>query len=221
MPWAVAAAGVTAAAGLAGSAMQSGATGKASKAAQDQWKQGREDLLPWQKAGQPALGATSDLLGLGGPDAANAAMQRFQASPGYQYQVDQGLRAVDAGAAAKGFTRSGATLQAEQKLGSDLANQDFSNYYNRLFSLSGQGLTAAQAISGVQGQAAQGSLAQGGAESSIYGNAAKGIGSAANTLFNDKGFQSWAGGGSGAPQMTGYAPAMVPGQVGVGGFVAR
>jgi hypothetical protein len=45
----------------------------------------------------------------------------FQSSPGYQFQLEQGLRAVDAGASAKGMLRSGAT-QAEQKFGHGLAN---------------------------------------------------------------------------------------------------
>ena len=103
-------------------------------------------LSPWTTAGQPALADQSDLLGLNGQDAANAAMAKFQSSPGYAFQMQQGLRAVDAGASAQGFDRSGAALKAEQTFGSGLAASDFGNYWNRLQQLSGSGLTAAGGI---------------------------------------------------------------------------
>ena len=73
-------------------------------------------------------------------------MAKFQASPGYQFQLGQGLRAVDAGASAQGFDRSGAALKAEQTFGQGLAASDFGNYWNRLQQLSGSGLDAAEGI---------------------------------------------------------------------------
>ena len=64
-------------------------------------------------------------------------MAGFHTSPGYQFQLDQGLRAVDAGAAANGLLRSGAALKAEQTFGTGLADKEFApDYYNRLFDLS-------------------------------------------------------------------------------------
>jgi hypothetical protein len=51
---------------------------------------------------------------------------------------------------------------------------------------------------------------------------AKGVSTGANQLMSNTAFQNYIGGagGSGAPQMTGFAPAYQPGQAGVGGFVA-
>jgi hypothetical protein len=162
-------------------------------------------LSPWTTAGQPALADQSDLLGLNGQPAADAAMAKFQQSPGYQWQLGEGLRAVDAGAASRGILRSGATIKAEDTFGSGLAASDFGNYWNRLQQLSGAGLTAAGGIaSAATGGASDiGKIDTGaaGAESSIYGNVASSLGTGANQLLTNKGFQSYIGGAGGGSSL--------------------
>jgi hypothetical protein len=86
---------------------------------------------PYSEVGTSALYNLGDLQGLRGPEAATTARDAFTTSPGYDWQVSEGLKAVDHGAAAKGLLRSGATLRAEQTLGSNLANQEFSTYQVR------------------------------------------------------------------------------------------
>ena len=211
MPFGIAAAGISAGAGLLGGVMQSSAVNsaadKARAAEEKAAAQQRADLAPWATTGGTANTATSDLLGLNGPDAAAAAMGRYQTSPGYQWQFNEGLRATDAGAAAQGMLRSGATLKAEQTFGQGLANTDFGQYYNRLFDLSKLGETAAagQGAGALQAGRDQASIdvAQGGALSSIYGNEAKVLSTAANKLFSPT-----AGGGSPSINTTfsGFAP---------------
>ena len=209
---AAAAAGITAGAGLIGGVMQSGAVSsaadKAAAASREAAQQQRNDLMPWATTGGTANTATADLLGLNGPDAATAAMARYQTSPGYQWQLQQGLRAVDAGAAAKGFGRSGAVLKQEQEFGQGLANTDFGNYYNRLFNLSQLGEKAAAGQGAGELQAghdiAATDIAAGGAQASIYGNMAKGIGTAANQLFSPTAF------GSGSPPIDTTFPGFAP-----------
>ena len=211
MPFAAAAAGLSAVTGLAGSVMQS----NAAKSAQAQSTPGRNspaqeqaNLAPFRTAGGSAVGVASDLSGANGPDAANAAMANFQTDPGYQFQLQQGLRAVDAGAASQGMLRSGATLKAEDTFGQGLAEQDFTNYYNRLFNLSALGETAA--AGGSPSAIAAGNSAQtaGTQQASIYGSAASGAAANANTLLNNKSFQNWVGGGSSSAQGAGgYGPA--------------
>ena len=131
----------------------------------------------------------ADLLGLNGPDAATTAMGNYHTSPGYQFALDQGLRATDAGAAAKGMLRSGATLKAEQTFGTGLADQDFTNYYNRLFDLSKLGESAAAGTGAANISTGQGiastDLSAGSALTNIYGNAASGIGNAVNNYANN------------------------------------
>ena len=122
-------AGVSAAGAVGGSLLQANATknaaSKANATQTAELDQSRADLAPYNTQGALATTDASNLLGLNGPDAATAAMGNFQTSPGYQFSLDQGLRAVDAGAAAKGMLRSGATLKAEQTFGTGLADQEF------------------------------------------------------------------------------------------------
>jgi hypothetical protein len=89
--------------------------------------QTRADLSPFTGAGAsvlPGLNAlsTSGLTG-GGPDyLAQAAGERplqmtqaeLEATPGYQFTRDQGLKAVQSAAASRGLGMSGASLRARQ-----------------------------------------------------------------------------------------------------------
>ena len=59
-------------------------------------------------------------------------MPGFQATPGYQFAVDQAMDGVQSSAAARGGLRSGATLEALQRQRIGLANQEFNNYLTRL-----------------------------------------------------------------------------------------
>ena len=153
-------------------------------------------ISPIPRRGSRGLRRRRILLGLNGPDAAKTAMDRFQTSPGYQFQMEQGLRGIDAGAASKGYLRSGATIKAEETFGQGLANQDFTNYYNRLYNMAGQGLTAAggvatanqNLIANEEGNATSQNTAitnTANAQNSILGNAATGIGAQLNTLLQN------------------------------------
>ena len=67
----------------------------------------------------------------------------YTASPEYEWQLSEGLGAVNALAGARGGLNSGATLQALQERGQGLAAQDRSNYMNRLAGLINTGMGAA------------------------------------------------------------------------------
>jgi len=188
--------------------MHSGAAGTAAGQPQRNLRlvipQAQQAYGPYMQAGQLSLQDQQDLLGLNGPDAANAAMAKFQTSPGYQWSMQQGLRATDMGAAGRGLLRSGAQLKAEQTFGTGLADQEFSNYFGRLSDLSRSGLTAAtnmaaagnnlvaQEEGNATGQAGI-ALGAGNAQSSIIGNTATGVGNTLNNLFNNQNFQNWLG----------------------------
>lgn len=140
-------------------------------------------LAPYSNTGVQSNTQTANLLGLNGQPAADSAMSTFQASPGYQYSVQQGLKAVDAGAASQGVLRSGAALKAEQTLGNNLANQDFGSYISRLNSLSNYGITAAG------GQASTDTSAAG-QQASIYGNTAGSIANGIGGALGNSGVQN-------------------------------
>lgn len=151
------------ASGVVGAGISAATGGAQSGAISSGQQQANAVLAPYSSTGVQSNTQTANLLGLNGQPAADAAMSTFQSSPGYQYDVTQGLRAVDAGAASQGMLRSGATLKAEQTLGTNLADQDFGNYVSRLNSLSNYGITAAGGEASTDTSAA-------GQQASIYGN---------------------------------------------------
>ena len=206
MPFGVAAAAVGAAGSIAGSMLSSSsASSSAAAANQEQQREfdvAQQNLQPYTQAGTASLGQQQNLLGLNGQAAANQAMQSFQSSPGYGYQVQQGLRAVDAGAAAQGMVRSGATLRAEQTLGANLANQDFSNYYNRLAGISQLGQasaanTASAAITTGQGIAST-DTSLGGLQASVYSGLGNNLANVGTNYLRNSGYQSQLSGYGGA-----------------------
>lgn len=57
-------------------------------------------------------------------------LSTFQASPGYQWQLKQGVQAIQDAAGGRTGTLGGNTLQALQTYGTGLANQDWYNFLN-------------------------------------------------------------------------------------------
>jgi hypothetical protein len=145
--------------------------------------QAHADLQPFVNTGTLANTQEANLFGLNGTDAATTAMGQFTASPGYQYDVTQGLKAVDSGAAANGMLRSGATLKAEQTFGTNLANQDFQQYIGNLNGLTKLGQASAAGDAATDTSAA-------GQQASIYGNAIGGATNAIGTALTNPGVQN-------------------------------
>jgi hypothetical protein len=103
-------------------------------------------LLNNSTAGAAAYG---DATGANGAAGYARATNNFQAGPGYQSQFNQGLQAIDRGAAAKGMVTSGNTLNAEQAFGTGLANQSYQQYVANLQPYLGQQTAAAAGVAGV------------------------------------------------------------------------
>lgn len=74
----------------------------------------------------------ADANGINGPEGNARAVGAFQAGPGYQFQMDQGLQAVNRSASAAGMLPSGNTLAAATQFGQGLANQEYGNWLGRL-----------------------------------------------------------------------------------------
>jgi hypothetical protein len=166
-----------AALGLGGSYLQSQAMGKAAheqaEAARyaadlqkQMYDQQRSDTQPWREAGGKAL---SDL--------ANPDFQRdFQASdmqtdPGYQFRMQEGQKALERSAAAKGGLQSGGTLKSVAQYGQDMASNEFQNAYSRFNSDRDRRFNRLSSIAGV-GQTANTQMGQAGQN---YANAAGNI----------------------------------------------
>jgi len=113
------------------------------------------------------------LAAIGGPQAVE-----YTQSPGYQFRLDEGMKAIERGAAARGRVDSGETMKALQQYGQGLAAQDYeafeqkqkADYYNYLAALSGQsGQSAAGQAAGLGASSAAGAA-------DIIGSGAKALG---------------------------------------------
>ena len=72
-------------------------------------------------------------------------MDIVKATPGYQFRMDEGYKALDRSAAARSGILSGAQTKAAQRYGQDYATNEFQNYLNRLTPLIQTGAAAAGA----------------------------------------------------------------------------
>lgn len=116
----------------------------------------RGDLAPWREGGARAQGYYEDFLGMNGAEASASARDMFQTSPGYDFAMDEGIRATEGGAAARGGLLSGGTLKALQARGQGLANQEYGSYLDRFLGLANMGQnSAAQTGSFTAGSAAR------------------------------------------------------------------
>lgn len=182
---------------------------------QDQEKQGLGNYSPYLTSGSTATTTLGSLLGTPGQGLLTPWTQQFTAptaaeaeqTPGYQFQLQQGLNATQNSAAGRGGLLSGRTLADLNNYAQGTAstnyqntfNNDFTQYqsaynsflnnqnnqYSRLMGVSGQGLTAAQGA---------GNLIQGvgGDIASLIG--AQGAASAAGTIGSAN---AWSGAMSG------------------------
>lgn len=145
----------------------------------------RSDQLPWLKAGQDSL---AQLLKLNQGDTSG-----FMDSPDYQYALEQGTKAQDRWAAARGNLFSGGTSADLARFGQGLATQNLNNYAGRLAQIAGLGQNTAQNLGSVgQNYANQYGNAQtniGNLRGSSYQNQAYNRAALASNLGNL--FQNW------------------------------
>lgn len=145
----------------AGGNMAANAANRAAQMQQDEATRARAALSPWVAAGGGAIGKVTNLLGLGtlktnggnyntyGLDPAGAketqqqALADFETSPGYQFRMDEGSKALDRSAASRGLLRSGAQQKAITAFGQGIASEEYGNYMNNLFQAAGLGSQAA------------------------------------------------------------------------------
>jgi hypothetical protein len=102
----------------------------------------RDILDPRLRQEQQAIERVNALLGLGGeaPD-----FGLFRSTPGYQFALEEGQRAIERAAAAGGGLVSGNTLAELTRFGTGLADQTYQNYLATLLGLQSQGVDAALA----------------------------------------------------------------------------
>ena len=75
----------------------------------------------------------------------------FEAGPGYQFRVDEGMRALESTKASQGLLHSGAAMKEALRLGTGYANQEYDNHLNRLGDLAGRSQQTAGAMADAYG----------------------------------------------------------------------
>ena len=133
-----------------------------------QYDQSRADNMPWLQAGQNAL---TGMQALNSGD-----FSGFTQSPDYQFAMDQGLKSLERGAAARGGLYSGGADADRMQFASGLASQNYNNYYNRLAGLAGAGQTAGSGLAALGQNYAtnvgNNLIGAGNARGSVYGQRA-------------------------------------------------
>jgi hypothetical protein len=139
--------------------MQANAANDASLRTQAAFNQTQSNLYPFLYTGTLAEGDLAQQLGLGnggnGPltEKFQPTEQQLEQTPGYQFTLDQGLKATQNSYAAQGLGSSGAALKGAAQYATGLADntfqQQFQNYltqnqqiYNMLGGVAGSGQNA-------------------------------------------------------------------------------
>lgn len=114
-------------------------------------------------------------------------------SPGYRFRLDEGIKALERSASARGLRKgpvygmSGATAKAVQRYGEGLAASEYDSYAARLAQLAGFGQSATAGTAAAGASYAQGAsnayMAAGNARASGYANTASAINSGLNNVM--------------------------------------
>ena len=126
----VGAAVVGAGASIIGGRSQAKAVKDASKAqtkAQKQALEAQTELArPYVEAGKNAMTQYQSLAPY-----QSFGMPQFQADPGYNFRMSEGVKALERSAAARGLLQSGSTLKGITQYGQDVASQEYGNAFQR------------------------------------------------------------------------------------------
>jgi hypothetical protein len=137
-------------------AQQAAAANNATQLQEAQWEQTQQNLQPYMNLGSASINPLLQAMGynvtknddgtytFNGVDANNPLQQKFsygaftaptaaqaQATPGYQFTLNQGLKSVQNSAAARGLGTSGAALKGASNYATGLADSTYNDVYNR------------------------------------------------------------------------------------------
>lgn len=106
-------------------------------------------MQPTVDRGNAAGASYNALLGLGGDTAAaQGAFDAYKGSTGYDFRLGQGVRALDASAAAKGNLLSGSALKSLDQYGQNIGSAEFGNYLGQLDNQQRIGVADQSALAG-------------------------------------------------------------------------
>ena len=165
----VGAAVVGAGASIIGGRSQSKAVKDASKAqtkAQKQALAAQTELArPYVEAGKNAMTQYQNLAPY-----QSFGMPQFQADPGYNFRMSEGVKALERSAAARGLLQSGSTLKDITRFGQDAASQEYQNAFQRYLTEREARMEPYRYLTGIGQAAAAGQAANVGEGMTALGN---------------------------------------------------
>lgn len=119
-------------------------------------------MAPQREAGYRALAAAMDMTGLSrgtptdteynpvtgayepraqgeAPNLADYEQYNWQTDPGYQFRLDEGMRAIERSASARGILNSGGTIRSALRYSQDYASNEYQKVYERISGIAGFG----------------------------------------------------------------------------------
>lgn len=177
MPWMIAAAVVGSSligssASKKAASTQADAANRAADLQMQQFERQVELQEPWRQAGITALNKLIPMS----TEYTPFGMKQFQQDPGYAFRLQEGMKALERSAAARGGLLSGGMLKGAQQYGQDLASQEYMNAFNRYQAERNARLNPLQSLAGI-GQTATNQLGQAG--QTMAGNVGQAMGAAA------------------------------------------
>ena len=151
---------------------QADAANRAADLQMKQFERQVELQEPWRQAGITALNKLTPLA----TEYTPFGMDQFQQDPGYAFRMQEGMKALERSAAARGGLLSGGMLRGAQQYGQGLASQEYMNAFNRYQAERNARLNPLQSLAGV-GQTATNQLGQAG--QAMASNVGQAMGAAA------------------------------------------
>lgn len=105
------------------------ASDKTTALAREIYQGQRADFAPFRETGVGSINKLETVLGQPGPQytPVNIDTAALRSTPGYQFQMDEGRRAIEGSRAASGLLKSGQTGKELMTFGQGLADQTFQN----------------------------------------------------------------------------------------------
>ena len=133
---------------------QKDAAKKAAKAQQNALNQQLKLTKPYVEAGQTALKEYEKLAPY-----QPFGTEQFQADPGYQFRMSEGIKALERSAAARGLLSSGPTLKGITQYGQNVASSEYENAFSRYLTQREAAMDPYRYLTGVGQAAAAGQAA--------------------------------------------------------------
>jgi hypothetical protein len=101
------------------------------------------------RAIRAAVAANASTEGSDQADLSSYPKYNWQQDPGYQFRMDEGMRVLERGAAARGILNSGGTIRGAVRYGQNYASSEYQRVFDRVAAIAGRGQGAANAGSDV------------------------------------------------------------------------